>query len=129
MEDKKPDYYVENRWKKEYPTELGSFNFSPINTSAFMVDSTSKVKKYYNSKLKEIENEYNSIVSEIIINERLYSAKCTIDLTPGDSYHLYKKPDGSEFISILSPDDWSIFEHIGEFEFLTDRRWKIKKAP
>ena len=123
MEDKKPDYYVENRWKKEYPTELGSFNFSPINTSTFMVESTSKVKKYYTSKLSEIEKEYNRVVNEILINERLYSAKCSIEPIPGHSYHLYERNNGEEFISIIGPNEWN-FKHIGEYKFLSDGRWE-----
>lgn len=126
MSEKKklPDYYVENRSTKEYPTEVGAPKFSPNDISIFKEEKTHNVKKYYTSKLSEIEKEYTKIVNEILTNERLYSAKCTIQPIPGDTYHLYKRENGEEFISIISPKEWNRFEYIGEFKFLSDGRWE-----
>ena len=43
--DKLPDYYVENRSLKEYPTEVGAPKFSPDNISLFKQEKTFKLKK------------------------------------------------------------------------------------
>lgn len=126
MPDKLPDSYVENRSSKEYPTEVGSPNFKPTNLSLFSQENSTSVRKYYSSKLSEIEKEYNKVVSEILINERLYSAKCSMKTNPGEIYHLYINNKGEEFLSIISPSEWN-FEHIGTYRFLFDGRWEEVK--
>jgi len=125
MSEKKklPDSYVENRSTKEYPTEVGAPKFSPSDISIFKQEKTHNVKKYYTSKLSEIEKEYNKVVGEILINERLYSANCSIEPIPGHSYHLYERNNGEEFLSIIGPNEWN-FKHVGEYKFLSDGRWE-----
>lgn len=125
MEQKRPDSFVENRLSKRYPTEVGSQNFSPDNIDLFKLEKTSKVKKYYSSKFEEMAKEYESLMNEISINERLYKSNHNFEPVTGEIYNLYKKESGEEFISIISPEEWkSKFEFIGKFKFLSDGRWK-----
>jgi hypothetical protein len=49
MEKKLPDYYVENRSLKEYPTEVGAPKFSPDNISLFKQEKTFKLKKHFSN--------------------------------------------------------------------------------
>lgn len=121
----KPDYYVEDRRLKEYPTEIGSQKFSPDDIQLFKLDKTSKLKTYYKSKFSELEKEYKKIIEDIQLNERVYSAKCQFEPIVGETYHLYKRENGEEFLSILSPNDWKKFEYIGTYQFLSDGRWEI----
>jgi len=123
MEKKLPDSYVPERRLKEYPTELGSQNFSPDNIQLFKLEKTSKLKHHFSSKFDEIQKEYQKLIKEISINERLYLAKHNFDPIPGKSYHLYIKENG-EFLSLISPKEWGDrFEYVGTFEFLSDGRW------
>ena len=125
MEKKMPDSFVENRLSKRYPTEVGSPKFDPDNISLFKLEKTSKVRKYYSSKFEEMAKEYESLMNEISINERLYKSSHNFEPTSGEIYHLYKKESGEEFLSIISPEEWkSKFEFIGKFKFLSDGRWK-----
>lgn len=121
----KPDYYVEDRRLKEYPTEIGSQKFSPDDIQLFKLDKTSKLKTYYKSKFKELEEEYLKMVNDVKLNERIYSAKCQFEPIVGNTYHLYQKENGEEFLSLLSPNDWKKFEHIGSYKLLSDGRWEI----
>lgn len=120
--EKIPDSYVENRRLKEYPTEVGSPNFSPDNISLFKQEKTFKLKKYYSSKIEELEKEYKKIIDEIKLNERLYLAKCSFEPISGNSYYLYEK-NGEEFISIISPTEWRM-NYIGVYKLLSDGRWE-----
>ena len=123
MEKKLPDSYVPERRLKEYPTELGSQNFSPDDISLFKLEKTSKLKHHFSSKFDEIQKEYQKLIKEISINERLYLAKHNFQPIPGKSYHLYIKENG-EFLSLISPKEWGDrFEYVGTFEFLSDGRW------
>jgi hypothetical protein len=123
MEKKMPDSYVENRLSKRYPTEIGAPKFEPDNITLFKIEKTSKIKKYYSSKFEEMTKEYEKLMSEIQINERLYTASHNFEPISGETYHLYKKESGEEFLSLISPEQWKRFEFIGTFQFQSDGRW------
>ena len=123
MEKKLPDSYVPERRLKEYPTELGSQNFSPDNIQLFKLEKTSKLKHHFSSKFEEIQKEYQKLIKEISVNERLYLAKHNFEPIPGHSYFLYQK-ETEEFISMISPEEWgNRYQYIGKFQFLSDGRW------
>lgn len=118
-----PDSYVPERRLKEYPTELGSQNFSPDNISLFKAEKAHKLKNYYSSKFDELQKEYKKLIDEISTNERLYLAKHNFETIPGHCYFLYKK-ETEEFISMISPEEWkNRYQYIGKFQFLSDGRW------
>ncbi len=119
-----PDSYVYNRSIKEYPTEIGAPKFSPDNISLFKKEKTSKIKKYYSTKFEEMSKEYENLINEIKLNERLYSASHNFEPISGEVYHLYKRESGEEFISLISPEQWEKFNFIGSYKFLSDGRWE-----
>jgi hypothetical protein len=125
MEKKMPDSFVENRLSKRYPTEVGAPKFEPDNISLFKIEKTSKIKKYYSSKFEEMTKEYEKLMSEIQMNERLYTASHNFEPISGEIYHLYKKESGEEFLSLISPEQWKRFEFIGSYKFLSDGRWEL----
>lgn len=119
-----PDSYVPERNIKEYPTEIGSQKFSPDNISLFKFSSGQKIKNYYTQKFNELHSAYESLISEITINEMLYSAKINFEPIVGSSYYLYSSEKGN-FLSILSPDEWGKESNfIGKFQLLSDGRWQ-----
>lgn len=123
-EEKLPDSYVPDRRTKSYPTELGSQKFSPDDITLFKIEKTNKLKHHYTSKFEEIQKEYQKLMNEISINERLYLAKHNFQPIPGQSYYLYQK-DTEEFLSIISPEEWgNRYIFIGKFKFLSDGRWE-----
>jgi len=119
-----PDSFVENRLSKRYPTEVGAPKFEPDNISLFKIEKTSKIKKYYSSKFEEMTKEYEKLMSEIKVNERLYMASHNFEPISGETYHLYKKESGEEFLSLISPEQWKKFDFIGSYKFLSDGRWE-----
>jgi hypothetical protein len=122
-EKKVPDSYVPDRRLKSYPTELGSQNFSPDDITLFKIEKTNKLKHHYTSKFEEIQKEYQKLMQEISVNERLYLAKHNFEPIPGHSYYLYQK-ETEEFISMISPEEWgNRYQYIGKFQFSSDGRW------
>ncbi|NDF16873.1 MAG: DUF2452 domain-containing protein [Verrucomicrobia bacterium] len=125
MENQKlPDSFVTDRRLRSYPTEIGSQNFSPEDTSLFKLEKAKALKSHFTQKLTEIQKEYQNLISQISINERLYSAKINFQPVVGHIYFLYLSKNG-EFISIISPEEWNNkFELIGKFQLLSDGRWE-----
>lgn len=125
MEKKLPDSYVPDRKTKEYPTEVGSVKFSPDDIALFKLEKTSKLKHHFTSKFSEIQSQYQQLLEEIQLNERLYAAQHNFQPIPGKTYFLYIKPDGTEFLSLISPKEWdNKFDYVGTYEFLFDGRWQ-----
>ena len=98
---KRPDNFVEDKIVKSYPTEIGSQNFKPDDISLFKLEKTTKVKKYYSTKFEEIATQYELLMKDIQINERLYKSNHNFEPVTGEIYNLYKKQSGEEFISII----------------------------
>ncbi len=127
MDEKKlPDSYVVDRRLKTYPTEIGSLNFKVDDIELFKINKTSKLKNFYNQKFEEIKKEYISLMNDIEVNERLYNCKYSFEPIVGQTYHLYLKDDGTEFLSIISPEEWKNKSLIGSYLYDSDGRWVEK---
>lgn len=122
---KRPDNFVEDKIIKSYPTEIGSQNFKPDDISLFKMVKNTKVKKYYSTKFEEIANQYELLMKDIQINERLYKSNHNFEPVTGEIYNLYKKESNEEFLSLISPDQWKKFEFVGSYKFLSDGRWEV----
>jgi hypothetical protein len=124
MEDKRlPDSYVQDRRLKSYPTEIGSINFNGDDIDLFKMSKASKLKNYYNQKFEEIKKEYIKLMEDIDINDRLYNCNYSFNPIVGQTYHLYLDKTGSEFLSIIAPDEWVNKTFIGSFLYDSDGRW------
>ena len=55
----------------------------------------------------------------------LHRASCSFQRTPGQTYHLYEKANGSLVWSILSPEDWGTPPHTfrGSYRLEPDQTW------
>jgi len=123
MEKKLPDSYVPDRRIKAYPTEIGSQPFEPDNIELFKLDKTQNLKHHFVQKFDEIKSEYEKLMNEIYVNERIYKASYSFVPVVGYVYYLYQKED-TEFLSIISPEEWNHrFEFIGKYVLQTDGRW------
>ena len=122
MEDKSVSY-VEKRISMPYPTEIGSPKFEPNNIFIFKQEKNLQLKSYYTSKFEELTNQWQDLLEDIKINERMYSAMTGFQPITGHTYHLYVNQN-KEFISLISPDEWrNKFIHIGSFRYNSDGRW------
>jgi len=123
MEKKIPDSYVPDRYVKTYPTEIGSQPFVPDNIDLFKLDKTQNLKHHYVKKFDEIKSEYEKLMNEIQVNDRIYKSNYNFVPVVGYSYYLYY--DGvKEFLSIISPKEWNNrYDFLGEYILQSDGRW------
>ena len=124
MDEKKPDSYVFDRSLKAYPTEIGSQPFKPDEIELFKIDKSNKLKHHYVSKFEELKNEYQKLMEDISMNERIYQSSYNFQPIVGQIYYLYKKENDNEFLSIISPIEWNNrYLLIGSYQLQTDGRW------
>ena len=124
MDEKKPDSYVFDRALKTYPTEIGSQPFKPDEIELFKIDKSNKLKHHYVSKFEELKSEYQRLMEDISMNERIYQSSYNFQPIVGQIYYLYKKENDNEFLSIISPIEWNNrYQIIGSYQLQTDGRW------
>ena len=77
-------------------------------------------------QIKALQHEARTILAEAHRDQELNRARCSFQRKPGNTYHLYKKEDGSTYFSMLSPTDWKQkppHEFIGSYRLENDMSW------
>lgn len=59
------------------------------------------------NQMRALQEEARKLLEEAQISARLQRAKCNFRKIPGKVYHLYRRPDGELYFSMISPDEWS----------------------
>jgi hypothetical protein len=77
-------------------------------------------------QIKALQTEARRILEEAREEQALTRAQCSFKRIPGQTYHLYRKADGSSFFSMLSPADWrdkppDLF--LGSYRLEADYSW------
>ncbi|MBK9258561.1 MAG: DUF2452 domain-containing protein [Polyangiaceae bacterium] len=57
-------------------------------------------------QMRALQEEARQLLEEARLSARLQRAKCNFKKIPGKVYHLYRRPDGELYFSMLSPDEW-----------------------
>ena len=126
---KKPDIVVwdETRgyYAKEltYGSDLGAPSIKLENVDGWRRREVSIVNKQFETKYKELLEQYKKLVSEYEINELIYE-KVQYNFLPiiGESYYLYKREDSTLFLSLIEPSSFK-HEFIGTFKLDTNNKW------
>lgn len=58
------------------------------------------------NQMRALQEEAQKLLEEAQTSARLQRAKCNFRKIPGKVYHLYRRPDGELYFSMLSPDEW-----------------------
>ena len=126
---KKPDLVVWSEERGYYPRELtyGSNLGAPAikleNVDGWKVSQAHEANKVFNSKFEELKEEFNKVLEEVYWNDIIYSSQYSFIPIIGETYHLYKRNDNSNFLSIIEPSSWKT-EHIGSFKLNSNKKWE-----
>jgi hypothetical protein len=77
-------------------------------------------------QMRALQEEARRILEEARASAELHRARCSFRKIAGKVYHLYRKPDGELYFSMLSPDEWGgrpphAFE--GSYRLEVDMSW------
>lgn len=125
---KKPDLVVWDEERGYYPRELtyGSNNGAPAiildDVSGWKQNQANKANKVFSKKFDEIKDEFANLIDEVKWNEFVYSTNYNFIPVMGETYYLYRKSDGTNFLSLISPDEWRM-EFIGATKLESNNKW------
>ena len=128
MKSKIPDNVVfseENGYNANtlaYPTSVGAPAIKIDNIVDWKNKGVRNVNKEFESKFNELKVQYEKLMQEFEWNDILYNAKYSFEPIIGEIYHLYLAEDGSNFLSLIHPDNWNK-DHIGSFKLNSNKKW------
>jgi cellobiose-specific phosphotransferase system component IIA len=80
-------------------------------------------------QMRLLADQAKKIQSRIEVSERIYQASIAFEPLINHRYFLYQKADGSDFMSMIGPEewgrkkDWAAF--VAEIKLLADHTWEI----
>jgi hypothetical protein len=77
-------------------------------------------------QIRSLQQQARDILARAEHDAALHRAECRFRKRVGQTYHLYRRPDGTAYLSMLSPEEWGRppHEHAGSWELLADSGWK-----
>jgi hypothetical protein len=58
-------------------------------------------------QIRALQEEARSLMEAARKDAELHRAACSFKRRPGHTYHLYRRPGGELYFSMLSPEDWN----------------------
>jgi hypothetical protein len=77
-------------------------------------------------QIRALQQQAREILARAEHDAALHRAECRFRKRAGHVYHLYRRPDGGAYLSLLSPAEWGTppHEHVGSWELLADSSWR-----
>ena len=127
--EKKPDLVV---WSEErgyyareltYGSNLGAPAIKMDNVAGWKLSSVQNVNTEFQARYSELMEQARKLQQEYEWNELIYgSVEYNFQPTVGQTYHLYRRGNGSLILSIIEPQSWKL-EFISSFKLDTTNKW------
>ena len=118
----KPDNVADNPGLLPYGSNVGAPSIKVDNIESWKNSKVIKVNKEFNNRYESLKKQYDELVEEFKWNEIVYNSKFNFEPVVGETYHLYYGQNGSTFLSLIEPNQWSR-KHIGSFTLNYDNKW------
>lgn len=133
MGDKKPDNVAWDEEKQKYNASILPYatNVSgPViqvdDVGAFKQKGIQKAQKTFTAKYLELKEQWQDLVSEVELNNLIYSSKYSFEPIVGEVYHLYIENNDNYFLSLIGPKEWNR-EFITSVRLNSDHKWVYLK--
>lgn len=77
-------------------------------------------------QIRALQAQARRIMEDAQHSAALHRARCNFQKRVGHTYHVYERPDGSTYLSMLGPDDWRgqpPHAFVGSFRLEADMSW------
>lgn len=80
-------------------------------------------------QMQLLAEQAKQIQSRVQLSERIYQASISFEPLINHVYFLYQKDDGSDFLSMIAPEEWgrkkNFAAFVAEVRLLADHTWEI----
>ncbi|MDF2157730.1 DUF2452 domain-containing protein [Algoriphagus sp. CAU 1675] len=83
-------------------------------------------------QMRLLADQANKIKARVEVSERIYQASISFEPLINHIYYLYQKKDGSDFLSMIAPEEWGrkrdFSAFVAEVKLLADHTWEILRS-
>ena len=130
------DKVAENPGLMPYAHTVGSGVIKPDDLGKVKSNALLAMEQQTNMQLKQLEEQIKllhrqakEIQERTDISVWIYQADIGFDPLINHVYHLYKKPNGKHFLSMVAPEEWGRSgnhnEYIATVRLLADHTWDV----
>lgn len=130
-----PDKVAENPHLLPYAHTVGGSVIKPIDKGRVkglaveaMYDQTEMQLDQIREQINLLAIQAQKIKDRVQISEDIYLADMNFKPLIGHLYHLYKKKDETNVLSMIGPDEWGRkkpYEFVASVKLLADHTWDI----
>ena len=121
-----PDKFSESGNVLPYGSEVNAPAITLPDVETFKTESEQKAAKLFGSKLSEIKRQYEDLIDLANDTELVNNSNFSFEPRVGHTYYLYEDGE-SNFLSLISPEEWDKFVFIGSFRYSSDGTWERYK--
>lgn len=91
----------------EYPHHVGAPRIVPTDLSSFKKNGVHKANKLFETRYNELIRQAETLQNSFVINQEIYESNYKFEPIIGEIYHLYVKSNGTKFLSLIEPTEWT----------------------
>ena len=122
---KKPDRVADNKSTMPYGDSVGAPAITEVDTTGYRLMKSKEASAKLRGRYEELQEEFRQLVATSEDTKRMYDA--TVSFVPiiGHIYHLYRRENGEEWVSMIAPEEFGTYyhEYIGSYRLATDSVW------
>ncbi len=119
MEDKKNPNALAYGISPSAPASI-----KPVEVDKWVGKVEPTFKHYYEERYNDLVRQYEQLVNDYEINKMCYEASLGFEPNMGQVYHLYRKRDGTTFLSMVEPQYAFWGEHLGSYRLNAQYAWE-----
>ena len=120
-----------------YAYHVGSAMIKPIDRGRVKGRALSAMYEQTDRQLDQIREQVELLAAQaeairkrVEISEQIYQADTSFQPLVGHTYHLYRRADGTELLSMIAPEEWgrsSPYEFVATARLLADHTWEVER--
>jgi hypothetical protein len=130
------DKVAENPHLLPYAHTVGGAVIKPIDKGKVKGLAVTAMHEQTNIQLDQIRKQVELLVTQaqsihkrVEVSEKIYLSDINFDPIIGKTYHLYKRNNGENVLSMVAPHEWGRkkpFEFVATVKLLADHTWEIQ---
>ena len=109
-----------------YGDSVSAPAITEVDTTGYREIKSKEASAKLRGRYQELQEEFRQLIATSEDTQRMYDASVSFVPIVGQVYHLYRRENGDEWISMIAPDDFGRYyhEYLGSYRLATDSVWE-----